>query len=40
MTPVPLAIGEEFSSKWAFAPFIERHLTDYYGWTCACGRVH
>ncbi len=25
---VPLAIGEEFSSKWAFAPFIERGLTD------------
>ncbi len=29
MTPVPLAVGEEFPSKWAFAPFIERHLTDY-----------
>lgn len=26
---VPLAIGEEFSSKWAFAPFIERGLTDF-----------
>lgn len=25
---VPLAIGEEFSSKWAFAPFIERGLTE------------
>ena len=29
MTLVPLAVGEEFASKWAFAPFIERHLTDY-----------
>jgi galactonate dehydratase len=29
MTPVPLAVGEEFPSKWAFAPYIERHLTDY-----------
>ncbi|MFO1541328.1 MAG: mandelate racemase/muconate lactonizing enzyme family protein [Chloroflexota bacterium] len=26
---VPLAIGEEFSSKWAFAPFIEQGLTDH-----------
>lgn len=26
---VPLAIGEEFSSKWAFAPFIERGLTEF-----------
>ena len=26
---VPLAIGEEFSSKWAFVPFLERGLTDY-----------
>ena len=26
---VPLAIGEEFSSKWAFLPFIERGLTDF-----------
>jgi galactonate dehydratase len=23
LTPVPLAIGEEFASKWAFLPFIE-----------------
>jgi galactonate dehydratase len=29
LTPVPLAVGEEFSSKWQFAPFLERHLTDY-----------
>jgi len=29
MTPIPLAIGEEFSSKWAFLPFIERGLTNY-----------
>lgn len=26
---VPLAIGEEFSGKWAFVPFIERGLTDF-----------
>jgi galactonate dehydratase len=29
MVQVPLAIGEEFSSKWAFAPFIERGLTNF-----------
>jgi len=29
MTNVPLAIGEEFSSKWAFAPYIERGLTNF-----------
>ncbi|NLV73504.1 MAG: mandelate racemase/muconate lactonizing enzyme family protein [Chloroflexi bacterium] len=29
MTDVPLAIGEEFSSKWAFLPFIERGITNY-----------
>lgn len=29
MTSVPLAIGEEFSSKWAFAPFIEQGLLNY-----------
>ncbi|MEP7356224.1 MAG: mandelate racemase/muconate lactonizing enzyme family protein [Anaerolineales bacterium] len=29
LTHVPLAVGEEFSSKWQFAPFLERHLTDY-----------
>src|SRR5205085_8149182 len=29
MTDVPFAVGEEFSSKWAFQPFIERHLTDF-----------
>ncbi len=26
---VPLAIGEEFSSKWAFVPYIERGLADF-----------
>jgi galactonate dehydratase len=25
MTDVPFAIGEEFSSKWAFLPYIARH---------------
>ncbi len=29
MVDVPFAVGEEFSSKWQFAPFIERHLTDF-----------
>ncbi len=29
MVQVPLAIGEEFSSKWAFLPFIERGLTNF-----------
>lgn len=29
LVDVPLAIGEEFSSKWAFAPFIERGLTEF-----------
>ena len=29
MTPIPFAIGEEFSSKWAFAPFIEEDLTNF-----------
>ena len=29
LTDVPFAVGEEFASKWQFAPFIERHLTDY-----------
>ena len=29
MISIPLAIGEEFSSKWAFLPFIERGLTDF-----------
>ena len=28
MVDVPLAIGEEFSSKWAFLPYIERGLTN------------
>ncbi len=29
MTDVPLAIGEEFASKWAFLPYIERGLTNF-----------
>lgn len=29
MTDVPFAIGEEFSSKWAFLPYIERGLTNF-----------
>ena len=29
MTNVPFAIGEEFSSKWAFLPYIERGLTNF-----------
>ncbi|MFN8590715.1 MAG: mandelate racemase/muconate lactonizing enzyme family protein [Thermomicrobiales bacterium] len=29
MTRVPFAIGEEFSSKWVFAPFIEEGLLNY-----------
>jgi len=29
LTPVPFAVGEEFSSKWQFLPYIERHLTDF-----------
>jgi galactonate dehydratase len=29
MTNVPFAIGEEYSSKWAFAPYIERGLTNF-----------
>jgi galactonate dehydratase len=29
MTGVPMAIGEEFSSKWAFLPYIERGLTNF-----------
>jgi galactonate dehydratase len=28
MVDIPFALGEEFSSKWAFVPFIERGLTD------------
>ena len=28
MVDVPFALGEEFSSKWAFLPYIERALTD------------
>jgi galactonate dehydratase len=29
MTDIPFAIGEEFSSKWQAAPFIEKGLTQY-----------
>jgi galactonate dehydratase len=29
MTDVPFAIGEEFSSKWAFLPYIEAGLTNF-----------
>ena len=29
MTPVPLAIGEEFASKWQFLPYLEQGLTNY-----------
>ena len=29
LTHVPFAVGEEFSSKWQFLPYIERHLTDF-----------
>lgn len=29
MTPIPFAIGEEFSSKWAFAPFLDANLINF-----------
>lgn len=29
LVDVPLAVGEEFSSKWAFLPYIERGLLDF-----------
>ena len=29
MVDVPLAIGEEFSSKWAFLPYLERGITSF-----------
>jgi galactonate dehydratase len=29
MVDVPFAIGEEFSSKWVFLPYIERGITDF-----------
>lgn len=29
LTVVPFAIGEEFSSKWAFLPYIERGITNF-----------
>lgn len=29
MTPIPFAIGEEFSSKWAFAPYVEEGILNF-----------
>ncbi len=29
LTQVPFAIGEEFSSKWQFKPYLERNITQY-----------
>lgn len=29
MTPIPFAIGEEFSSKWAFAPYVEQDIVNF-----------
>lgn len=29
LTPIPFAIGEEFSSKWQFLPYVERGLTQH-----------
>ena len=29
MTDVPFAIGEEFSSKWQFLPYLERGITQF-----------
>jgi galactonate dehydratase len=29
MTDVPFAIGEEFASKWAFLPYVERGITNF-----------
>lgn len=29
MTDVPFAIGEEFSSKWAFKPYLERNIAQF-----------
>jgi galactonate dehydratase len=29
LTDIPLAIGEEFSSKWQFLPFIERDIQQF-----------
>lgn len=29
MTPVPFAIGEEFASKWEFAPFVEAGILNF-----------
>ena len=29
MTDIPFAIGEEFSSKWQFLPYLERDLTQF-----------
>lgn len=29
LTSIPFAVGEEFSSKWQFMPYIEQHITQY-----------
>jgi galactonate dehydratase len=29
MTPIPFAIGEELTSKWGFAPYLERQITQF-----------
>jgi galactonate dehydratase len=29
MTPIPFAIGEEFSNKWEFAPFVEQGILNF-----------
>ena len=29
MTDIPFAIGEEFASKWQFAPYLERGITQF-----------
>ncbi|MDQ3870277.1 MAG: hypothetical protein M3301_01510, partial [Chloroflexota bacterium] len=29
LTDVPFAIGEEFSSKWEFLPYLERGITNF-----------
>lgn len=40
MTNIPFAIGEEFSSKWAFAPYIEQGILNFSPARCLeCRRV-
>jgi galactonate dehydratase len=36
MTDIPFAIGEEFTSKWDFLPYIERDLTNFCRVDLAC----